>query len=154
VKFTLIAESELGRRYALAFERGDEVMSTLKEFAEGERLRAAEFTAIGALSSARLGYFDVETRSYVELPDPGQVEVASMNGRITLPRDADPDDPPAERQLHVHCVLSRRDGSTIAGHLFEATVRPTLEVFITESTAHLTRREDPDSGLPVLSIGG
>jgi len=153
VHYKLIAESEMGRRFALAFERGDELMSTLKEFAERERLRASEFTAIGALSSARLAYFDVETREYIELPDPGQVEVASMNGRITLPRDADPDDPPAERQLHIHCVLSGRDGSTIAGHLLEATVRPTLELFITESTTHLTRREDPDSGLPVLAIG-
>jgi predicted DNA-binding protein with PD1-like motif len=149
----VIAESELGRRFVLAFERGDELMATVREFAERERLRAAEFTAIGAVESAKLAYFDVETRKYVELPDPGQSEVVSMNGRVTLPRGADPDDPPSERQLHVHCVLSRRDGSTIAGHVMEATIRPTLEVFIAESQAHLARREDPESGLPVISLG-
>jgi predicted DNA-binding protein with PD1-like motif len=148
----VIAESELGRRFVLAFDRGDELMATVREFAERERLRAAEFTAIGAVESATLAYFDVETREYVELPDPGQSEVVSMNGRITLPRDADPDDPPPQRQLHVHCVLSRRDGSTIAGHVMDATIRPTLELFIAESRAHLTRREDPDSGLPVISL--
>ena len=148
----LIAESQLGRRYVLAFDRGDELMKTLGEFAERERLRASELTAIGAVSSARLAYFDVETREYIELPDAGQSEVVSMNGRITLPKDADPEHPPDERQLHVHCVLSRRDGSTIAGHVLEATIRPTLEVFIVESTAQVARREDPGSGLPVLFL--
>jgi uncharacterized protein len=148
----LIAESELGRRFVLVFDRGDELMATVKEFAERERLRVAEFTAIGAVESARLAYFDVEAREYVELPDPGQSEVVSMDGRITLPRDADPEDPPPERRLHVHCVLSRRDGSTIGGHVIEATVRPTLELFVAESQEHVARREDPDSGLPVISL--
>jgi uncharacterized protein len=32
----------------------------------------------------------------------------------------------------------------------EATVRPTLEVFVTESPSRLTRRQDPESGLAVI----
>jgi len=127
-------------------------MAEVKVFAERERLRAAEFTAIGAVSSAKLAAFDPETREYVDIPDPGQAELVSLNGRITLPRDADPNDPPAERQLHVHCVLSREDGSAIAGHVFELTVRPTCEAFVTESTQHIARVEDPGSGLPVISL--
>ena len=148
----MIAESGAGRRFVLVLERGDELMSEVKAFAERERLRASEFTAIGAVSSAKPAAFNVETREYVEIPDPGQVELVSLNGRITLPQDADPNDPPAERQLHVHCVLSREDGTTIAGHVFELVVRPTCEVFITESVEHVARQEDPDSGLPVISL--
>jgi predicted DNA-binding protein with PD1-like motif len=152
VKSKLIAESEAGRRYVLVLERGDELMAEVKAFAEQERLRASDFTAIGAVSSAKLAAFDVETREYVDIPDPGQVELVSLNGRITLPQDADPSDPPAERQLHVHCVLSYEDGTTLAGHVFELVIRPTCEVFITESAENVARREDPDSGLPVISL--
>jgi predicted DNA-binding protein with PD1-like motif len=76
----------------------------------------------------------------------------SLNGRITLPKDADPAIPPAERQLHVHCVLSHEDGSVVAGHVFELVIRPTCEVFVAESTEHIARTEDPDSGLPVISL--
>ncbi len=148
----LIAESELGRRYVLVLERGDELMAEVKAFAERERLRAAEFTGIGAVSSAKLAAFDPDNREYVDIPDPGQTELASLNGRITLPRDADSGAPPEERQLHVHCVLSREDGSTIAGHVFELVIRPTCEVFVTESAENLARVEDPDSGLPVISL--
>jgi len=148
----LIAESELGRRYVLVLERGDELMAEVKAFAEHERLRAAEFTGIGAVASAKLAAFDPDKREYVDIADPEQAELVSLNGRITLPKDADPANPPEERQLHVHCVLSREDGSTIAGHVFELVVRPTCEVFVAESTEHVARREDPDSGLPVISL--
>ena len=148
----LIAESELGRRYVVVLERGDELMAEIKKFAERERLRAAEFTGIGAISSAKLAAFAPDDREYVDIPDPGQTELVSLNGRITLPKDADPDDPPEERLLHVHCILSGEDGSTIAGHVFELVIRPTCEVFVTESAENVARTEDPDSGLPVISF--
>ncbi len=148
----LIAESELGRRYLLVFEAGDELMAEVKAFAERESLRAAEFTGIGAVSSAKLAAFAPDKREYVDIPDPGQAELAALNGRITLPQDADPADPPGDRQLHVHCVLSREDGSAIGGHVFELVVQPTCEVFVAESTEHIARREDPDSGLPVIAL--
>ena len=148
----LIAESELGRRYVLAFERGDELMAEVKAFAERERLRAAEFTGIGAVSSARLATFDPGSREYVDIPDPGQAELVSLNGRITLPKDADPADPPDERQLHVHCTLARLDGAAIGGHVLELVIRPTCEVFVAESVEQVTRAEDPGSGLPVIAL--
>jgi predicted DNA-binding protein with PD1-like motif len=152
VRSKLIAESERGRRYLLVLEWGDELMTEVKAFAEGERLRAAEFTGIGAASSAKLAAFNPDTCEYVDIPDPGQAEIASLNGRITLPQDADPRDPPEERQLHVHCVLSHEDGSTVAGHIFELVIRPTCEVFVTESAEHVARGNDPHSGLPVILL--
>jgi predicted DNA-binding protein with PD1-like motif len=148
----LIAESGLGRRYVLVLERGDEVMEEVKAFAERERLRVATFTGIGAVSSAKIAAFDPSSRDYVDIPDPGQAELLSLNGRITLPKDADPSNPPAERQLHVHCVLAHKDGSAIGGHVLELVIRPTCEIFVTEATEHVARTEDPDSGLPVISL--
>jgi uncharacterized protein len=152
VRSKVIAESELGRRYLLVLDWGDELMAEVKAFAERERLRAAEFTGIGAASSAKLAAFNPDTREYVHIPDPGQTEIATLNGRITLPQDADPSDPPEERQLHVHCVLSHEDGSAVAGHLFELVIRPTCEVFLTESSEHVARGNDPHSGLPVILL--
>ena len=54
--------------------------------------------------------------------------------------------------IHVHTVLAKRDGSTCGGHLIEARVRPTLEVILTESPHHLTRRFDRESGLALISL--
>ncbi len=38
----------------------------------------------------------------------------------------------------------------MAGHLGKAHVRPTLEVIVTESPAHLRKRHDPESGLALI----
>lgn len=149
----LLHESDGRRSFAIALERGEELMTALAGFARAEDVGAAELTAIGALESATLAYFDVETREYEEIEVAEQVELLALNGRVTLHEDADPGDPGAERRIHVHCVLGRRDGSTVGGHVLAATVRPTCEVFLTAYPARLGRRVDPDSGLPVLDLG-
>jgi hypothetical protein len=49
----LISENPGGERtYAVIFSKGDEVLSGLTEFADGEKLAAGWFTGIGALQSA------------------------------------------------------------------------------------------------------
>jgi predicted DNA-binding protein with PD1-like motif len=50
-------------------------------------------------------------------------------------------------------VLGRRDGSVVGGHLLKAKVRPTLEVVLMESPAHLHRRHDQTTGLPLIKLG-
>lgn len=133
------------RTFAVALDTGDRVMESITSFAAENGLAASEFTAIGAWAWAKLACFDPETRSYGDIPVDEQVELVSLNGRITRPEGGEGDP-----HLHVHCVLSRADGSVIAGHLMEAEVRPTTEVFITDSPTELQRRTDPGSGLPVL----
>jgi predicted DNA-binding protein with PD1-like motif len=130
---------------ALIFEQGDEVMAGLKEFARRENIRAARLTAIGAFESATLAYFDWDKKDYVDIPVAAQAEVLVLAGDIAWEGD--------EPVAHVHCVLGRRDGSTIGGHLRRAIVRPTLELMLTAAGA-LERRPDKASGLALISAGG
>ena len=106
-------------------------------------MTAAAFTGIGVFSKAVLGYFDWAEKSYRRIPVDEQVEVAALTGDIAL----GPDDAPA---VHAHVVLSRHDGSALAGHLLEARVRPTLEIVLTESPRHLHKQLDPESGLALI----
>jgi uncharacterized protein len=119
-------------------------MRCLQEFAAKERLGGAQVTAIGALSSAKLAFFDWETKQYRPIPVEEQVEVASLIGDIAVGPDGRP-------SIHVHAVLGRRDGTALAGHLQEGHVRPTLEIIITESPVHLCKVKDPESGLALIS---
>ena len=114
------------RTVAIVLSTGDEAMACLKAFAEREHVTAAQFTAIGAFAGATLGYFDWTTKEYRRNAVDEQVEVASLTGDIALGPDGNP-------ALHIHCVLGRRDGAALAGHLIEGKVRPTLEVILTES---------------------
>jgi uncharacterized protein len=47
-------------------------------------------------------------------------------------------------------VLGHRDGSELAGHLIEGQVRPTLEVILTESPAHLRKKHDQESSFALI----
>ncbi|MBI4045767.1 MAG: DNA-binding protein [Devosia nanyangense] len=139
----LIHDAEGQQTYAIILATGDEVTACLTAFAKEAGLQAASFKAIGAFKSARLAFFDWETKEYLPIAVDEQVEVASLTGDVAI----GPDDKPA---LHIHAVLGRRDGSAVAGHLLSAEVRPTLEVILTESPEYLRKKLDPNVGLALI----
>jgi predicted DNA-binding protein with PD1-like motif len=55
--------------------------------------------------------------------------------------------------LHLHAVLGLRDGTTRGGHFLKGLVRPTLEVTIVETPAHLRRRKRPELGIALIDPG-
>ena len=141
----MIHEADGLRVYAAVLDIGDEAMACLTRLAADERLTAAQVTAIGAFESATLAFFDWETKEYEKIPVREQVEVLSLTGDMTLGEDGGP-------KLHLHAVLGRRGGATLGGHLLEARVRPTLEVIVNESPAHLRRAHDARSGLALIRL--
>ena len=144
MKSKLLLDRDGQRTFAVVFDTGDEVAKGLLEFARLQHLAASQFTAIGAFSDAVIAYFRWDTRQYMHIPIPEQTEVLTCAGDVTVS-----DDGP---QVHAHVVLGKSDGSAHGGHLIEAHVRPTLEVVLTESPAHLRRRRDQRSGLSLIHI--
>ena len=128
----------------LIFDTGDEVVSTLTAFARANHIAGAHFTAIGALSGAEIGYFDVQPKDYVKNEVAEQVEVVSLIGNIALDQ--------GEPKVHAHVVVGKNNGITMGGHLFEARVRPTLELLLQESDAELKRKLDPESELAKIEL--
>ncbi|MBV8699114.1 MAG: DNA-binding protein [Bradyrhizobium sp.] len=139
----LLGEATGQRTFAVVLETGDEVMASLQSFVKERRIAAAQITAIGAFKSLELKYFDWQSKTYLSNRIDEQVEVASLIGDVALA-------PTGEPALHIHLVVGRRDGTALAGHLGSAIVRPTLEVVVTESPAHLQKVEDPTTGLALI----
>ena len=90
------------RTFVVVFDKEDEVIEGLTDFAGRHRLRASHLTAIGALSSAVVGYFDPTAREYRKIPVDEQVEVLSLLGVITLDGE--------KPKVHAHIVVGRADG--------------------------------------------
>jgi uncharacterized protein len=141
MKSKLLHDGET-RIFAVVFGTGDEVSQGLLEFARRNGVTGASFTAIGAFRRATLAFFDLATKEYEEIPVEEQVEVLTLAGNIGTHQ--------GEPRVHAHVVVGLRDGSTRGGHLLEATVRPTLEVVVTETPGYLRRTEDPETGLPLI----
>jgi predicted DNA-binding protein with PD1-like motif len=132
------------RTFAVVFDSGDEAIAGLTAFAKEHRLKASHFTGIGAFREAILGYFDWTTKDYKRITVDEQVEVLSLIGDVAL-KDGTP-------VVHAHVVLGKSDGTAHGGHLLSGIVRPTLEIVLEESPAHLRRTLDHESGLPLINL--
>ncbi len=129
--------------YAVIFGDGDEVASGLTEFAANNHIQSGHLTAIGAFSGAVLAYFDRERKQYKKITINNQVEVLSFIGDFALDK--------GKPVLHAHVVVGFPDGHTMGGHLIEAHVWPTLEVFLVASPTPLQKQLDPDSHLDLIA---
>jgi uncharacterized protein len=140
----LIQEQQGQKTIAIIFDKGDEFISRLTEFAKRQKLAGSHFTAIGAFSGVTLGYFDRNKMEYQQIPLNEQVEVLSLTGNIALDND--------EPKVHAHVVVGRFDATTRGGHIMEAYVWPTLEVIVVEEPKHLQRKTDEETGLALVDF--
>jgi predicted DNA-binding protein with PD1-like motif len=140
-KAALLSDGD-ARTYLLEFRTGQEVMQGLLAFARKHKLVAGHVTGIGAISHAVIGYFDPLKKTYLRNTEKEQAELLSLTGNLAL-NDNEP-------FFHVHVALGLRDGSARGGHLFEATVRPTVELVLTTYAKPVRRKIDPETGLPLL----
>jgi uncharacterized protein len=133
------------RTFVLILDSGEEAFKAVTQFANQEKISGASVTAIGAFERAKVGWFDFDAKRYKPIAVGEQCEVLSLLGDI-----AEGDD--GKASLHLHAVLGLSDGSVRGGHLLEGIVRPTLEVTITETAAHLRRKKRPELGIALINL--
>ena len=126
--------------YLILLEPGDEVIESLKRFADEYRIGFAELCAIGTFQQVTLGCFDTTANVYRN-----QVEVLNLSGNISRGEEGEP-------IVHTHVTVGRSDYHTLGGHLVEATVYPTLEIVVTTAPATVHRRRDPATGLMLWDL--
>ena len=143
MNWRLLNEQRGARTFVLVYKHGDTVMDPLLEFLKEQSVGAARLSGIGALESVTLGYFDWESKTYQPHEVEEQIELLSLAGDVALSN--------GEPAVHAHVVVGRRDTTTLGGHLIEATVRPTLELIIEDTPAHLKKRIDPETGLALIA---
>jgi len=143
MKSKLLNEGEQ-KTYAVILQSGEEVSKNILSFVQQKKIKAAQFTAIGAVSKATLGFFDFTIKDYAKIEIEEQAEVLVLSGDVSLFND--------EPKIHAHVVLGKRDGSAHGGHLLHATVHPTLEIILIESPSFLERKIDKETGLPLIKV--
>jgi predicted DNA-binding protein with PD1-like motif len=133
------------KTFALVFDTGEEVVAALLRFAKEHTLSAAHLSAIGAFQRVTLGFFEPTRREYTPIVIEQQVELLSLVGNIAQ-------DDKGQPTLHAHVVVGKSDGTAYGGHLLEASVRPTMEIVIVESSQYLRRRMRDDVGAALLDL--
>jgi predicted DNA-binding protein with PD1-like motif len=145
MKSKRVLESAGERTFVLVLDSGEEAFGAIAEFATKASLKAASLTALGAFEKATVGWFDLQKKEYRPIAVDQQCEGLSLLGDIAVGDDG-------KASLHMHAVLGLQDGSVRGGHFLKGIVRPTLEVTITETPAHLRRRKRPELGLALIEL--
>ena len=140
MKVTELAKT--GRTFEVTMRRGDEVIAGLTEFARQNHVKVAHFTAVGAIDSGVLGWFDPDKRAYKRIEINQEAEVVSLAGNIAI-QNGSP-------YVHAHCVVALSDGSTRGGHLLEGHVSLAMQIFVVDSGA----TEASSVAIPVPKVTG
>ena len=125
-------------------DRGEEVLSSLKEVALRENIRLARVSAIGAVGDFTVGVFHTAEKQYRSNRFRGDWEIVSLSGSITQMN--------GEYYAHLHMSAGGTDGTVVGGHLNEAVVSATCELFITVLDGTVERRFSPEVGLNLFDF--
>jgi len=142
MKVRLLSENGGVKTYAIILAKGDEVMSGLTDFARQNKVASASFTAIGAFSHATVAWFDDSKKEFKLNPIEQQVELVSMIGDIALVN--------GKPSVHTHVSVASSDGTVRGGHVINAFVFPTLELFMTVYPTSLHKEPDKATGLELI----
>jgi predicted DNA-binding protein with PD1-like motif len=125
---------------------GDDILKTIQRVALEHNVRSGQITLIGAVSGAKLGYFDRESGEYKDFLVERDLEVVSGMGNISRLDDD-------SVVVHAHLVVSDEEGRCWGGHLMEGCeVSVTIELVIIETEVDLRRAKDEMTGLNLMDI--
>ena len=136
-------EVEGGREFVARLDHGGDWRAQIEAFAADEDVTSAFFFGLGAVQDAEILFYDQDDKEYypVEFDEP--LEMAACMGNVS--------DLNGEPFAHTHAVLSRADGSTVAGHLNTATVFAG-ELYVRTFDAELERAHDKPTDLDLWPL--
>jgi uncharacterized protein len=136
--------AEDGKKYLVRFEVGEKLPEKLVELALAHGWKCGSISGLGAVHNVTLGYFDLPTRTYVNHPIDGIVELISLVGNLSWFED---------RPIwHMHAAVADRNGQLRGGHLMTLEVAVTVECWIEAGDRLITRKRDDYSGLNLLDL--
>jgi predicted DNA-binding protein with PD1-like motif len=136
-------EVEGAREFVCRLEHGRDWRGQIEAFADAQGVDAAVFYGLGAVQDATIHFYDQEAGEYYPKTFDEPFEVVPAVGNISWLYE--------DRFAHTHVTLSREDGSTVAGHLDEATTFAG-ELWIREFDASLEREHDPVTDLDLWDL--
>lgn len=133
-----------GDTLALRVDRGEELVAAIRKACEQEGIRFGFITGLGAADHAVVGLYRTAEQKFYSHSFDAEMELTSLIGSVTEMN--------GEIYLHLHANFAKVDGQVIGGHLSEAVISGTGEIFIKILDGSLGRRFDPETGLNLFDL--
>jgi predicted DNA-binding protein with PD1-like motif len=121
---------------------GDEIISSLVEFASTENVKSASLNGLGAVGGLKYGYFDINRKEYNVAEETISLEIVNLTGNLAR-IDGEP-------IVHAHISVGFPDMSVRGGHLVEGIISVTGEIFVRTYDAGILRGKDEQFGLNLI----
>lgn len=136
---------KFGDTYVVRIQRGEEVMDQLTVLCKAESIHLASIEGLGAAGKVTVGCYDVDKKQYFKATfEGGTFEITSLTGNVT--------EKDGEVYLHIHSSFAGEDGIGHGGHLNEAVICGTAEIFVRCLDGRVGRAHDDETGLNLYSF--
>ena len=135
---------KFNENYVVRLNKGEEVITCLKELCAKEDIKLAEITGLGASELVEIGVFNVKTKEYNTKTFEGMFEITSLVGNVTR-KDKDV-------YLHIHINFGDEDGIVKGGHLVQARISATSEIIVRKIDGEVGRKLSNEIGLNLLEF--
>ncbi|MGM0410955.1 MAG: PPC domain-containing DNA-binding protein [Bacillota bacterium] len=117
-----------------------DLLEEITKFAKNKNVKKGIVKAIGAVSEAKIGYYDQNNEEYQYTKFKQHLEIVSLLGNISILD--------GEIMVHAHIALADEEGNMYGGHLAEGTKIFATELYLEEiSGDDKIRKFDKDTGL-------
>lgn len=130
--------------YIIRLNKGEEVISSLKQLCKDEDIKLGEITGLGASDLVEIGVFNVNTKEYKTKLFEGMFEITSLVGNVTR-KDK-------EVYLHIHINFGDEEGLVKGGHLVRARISATSEIILRVIEGNVGRKLNEEIGLNLLDF--
>lgn len=124
--------------------KGDKLVESIKEIFSKENIKAGSISGLGAVDKLDIGVFNPKSKEYKTIKFNEDMELTSLVGNVSQ-KDG-------EVYTHLHIVCGREDASTVSGHLNEAEISLTAEIFVNIIDGEIGRVFDEDLGINMMDL--
>jgi uncharacterized protein len=127
-------------------DKGEKLSDFIAQFSAAQKdFPGAWVSGLGGVLEVTLGFYDLDTKSYLWKTFTGLREMTALQGNLAY-------DDSGKLMLHAHGTFGDRDFTTIGGHVKDFVAAATVELFIHRSYKALQRKPNPTIGLPLLEL--
>lgn len=131
-----------GNKIIARIDKGEEIVTTIKEISLKENIKLASVRALGATDEFTVGVYKVDEKKYYANEFKGYFEIVSLTGTINTMN--------GEFYTHIHMSAGNDKGEVFGGHLNKAVVSATCEMVIDIIDGRVDRKYDEETGLNVF----
>lgn len=135
---------KFGNKYVIRLNKGEEVVTSLIEFAQKENVSLANVNGIGAGNYVKFGLFDVAEKQYHSNELKVAFEILSLIGTLTEMN--------GKPYLHLHISVGDELGHVFGGHLNKCMISATCELVVDIIDGKVDREFSEEVGLNLFKF--